>query len=283
MEQQKMGMSKRQFRIGDLAKELKVKKFVIRFWEKEFNLKSDRSHGGQRFYTKEDFDTFMFIKDLLYSQGFTILGAKKQLDALLKGDVIPAQKYLPEDITSEKQAQSTEDFEEEDELENTDIEFMNSSAKQEEIMPASSEDLTPSTGFTAGACCLHAQTETVNSNDVSVESIEQTIKQAIEDAKVQARAELKAELEKEVAKKLQEQVEIQLAEKLSFIEQQAQEKAQEQIKEQVNTQKAHLEILVQEKLTEQIAQEREKIRSEFVSKLAPIQEKLSFLKSFLES
>src|SRR5579872_2761340 len=97
MEQQKMSMGKRQFRIGDLAKELKVKKFVIRFWEKEFNLKSDRSNGGQRFYTKKDFDTFLLIKDLLYSQGFTILGAKKQLDLLLKGDVIPAQKYVPEE------------------------------------------------------------------------------------------------------------------------------------------------------------------------------------------
>ncbi|MBX9831405.1 MerR family transcriptional regulator [Candidatus Babeliales bacterium] len=79
MQHQKMSMKKRQFRIGDLARELSVKKYVIRFWEKEFELKSDRSDGGQRFYTEEDLDLFLQIKNLLYLEGFTIAGAKKQL------------------------------------------------------------------------------------------------------------------------------------------------------------------------------------------------------------
>jgi DNA-binding transcriptional MerR regulator len=87
MQPQKMNMSKKQFRIGDLAEELKVKKFVIRFWEKEFGIQSDRSQGGQRFYTVEDLKTFMCIKDLLYKQGFTIAGAKKQLPEMLKARV----------------------------------------------------------------------------------------------------------------------------------------------------------------------------------------------------
>src|SRR3972149_9343706 len=82
MQSDKSNMSKRQFRIGDLAQELKVKKFVIRFWEKEFGIESDRSQGGQRFYTTDDLKTFMTIKDLLYNQKFTIAGAKKQLDDL---------------------------------------------------------------------------------------------------------------------------------------------------------------------------------------------------------
>jgi len=80
MQQQKVQMSKKQFRIGDLAEELKVKKFVIRFWEKEFGIESDRSEGGQRFYTSDDLKTFLMIKDLLYNKGFTIAGAKKQLE-----------------------------------------------------------------------------------------------------------------------------------------------------------------------------------------------------------
>ncbi len=72
-------MGKNKFRIGDLAHELKVKKYVIRFWEKEFGLSSDRSQGGQRFYNQDDLNTFMQIKDLLYTQKFTIAGAKKHL------------------------------------------------------------------------------------------------------------------------------------------------------------------------------------------------------------
>lgn len=74
-----MKMQKRLFRIGDLAQKLEVEKFVIRFWEKEFNVKTYRSHGGQRFYSIDDFEQFKKIKVLLYERGFTIAGAKKEL------------------------------------------------------------------------------------------------------------------------------------------------------------------------------------------------------------
>ena len=76
-----MRMQKKQFRIGQLAKQLKLERFVIRFWEKEFSIKSTRSPGGQRFYTQEDVDLFYKIKTLLYEEGFTIAGAKKHLDS----------------------------------------------------------------------------------------------------------------------------------------------------------------------------------------------------------
>ena len=74
-----MKMQKRAFRIGELAKHLSLERFVIRFWEKEFALKTYRSHGGQRFYTEDDVHTFSVIKDLLYKKGFTIVGAKKEI------------------------------------------------------------------------------------------------------------------------------------------------------------------------------------------------------------
>ncbi len=79
-----MKMSKRQYRIGDVAKALKLKKFVLRFWEKELNLTTNRSLGGQRFYEEEDFETFKFIKSLLYDRKFTLAGAKKELELLKK-------------------------------------------------------------------------------------------------------------------------------------------------------------------------------------------------------
>ncbi len=74
-----MKMQKKQFRIGTLAKELGVEKFVIRFWEKEFNIKSSRSIGGQRYYTTHDVERFKKIKELLYKKKFTIAGAKEAL------------------------------------------------------------------------------------------------------------------------------------------------------------------------------------------------------------
>lgn len=109
-------MTKRQFRIGDLAKELKVKKFVIRFWEKEFNLKSGRSQGGQRFYTSDDLNIFLTIKDLLYNQGFTIAGAKKQLPEVLAGARLADNDSFQEVILKQSMsiAQGSDHFDEDD-------------------------------------------------------------------------------------------------------------------------------------------------------------------------
>ena len=76
-----MKMRKRQYRIGELARALNVKKFVIRFWEKELDIKPGRSLGGQRFYEEKDFETFKTIKHLLYDQKFTIAGAKSKLNS----------------------------------------------------------------------------------------------------------------------------------------------------------------------------------------------------------
>lgn len=74
-----MKMETKKIRIGELAEKLGVERFVIRFWEKEFGLKSTRSSGGQRFYTEHDCALFATIKQLLYEEGFTISGAKKHL------------------------------------------------------------------------------------------------------------------------------------------------------------------------------------------------------------
>lgn len=72
--------NKTKLRIGDVAKQLDVKEFVIRFWEREFNIKAKRSAGGQRFYTKQHVAVLKTIKDLLYGQGYTIPGAIKHLE-----------------------------------------------------------------------------------------------------------------------------------------------------------------------------------------------------------
>ena len=87
-----MHMEERHFRIGQLAKELNVERFVIRFWEKEFQLSSHRSSGGQRFYIQKDLDTFKLIKQLLYERGFTIAGAKKFLFTKTKDPYLASQK-----------------------------------------------------------------------------------------------------------------------------------------------------------------------------------------------
>lgn len=77
-----MKMSKRHYRIGELAETLNVENFVIRFWEKELNIKSIRSKGGQRFYQEKDFQKFQIVKELLYTKKYTLAGAKRELENL---------------------------------------------------------------------------------------------------------------------------------------------------------------------------------------------------------
>lgn len=87
-----MKISQQKFRIGQLAQRLGIERFVVRFWEKEFGIKGFRSEGGQRFYDEKDLKKFLLIKDLLYTKGFTIAGAKKHM----KDNKSSAQKVLNE-------------------------------------------------------------------------------------------------------------------------------------------------------------------------------------------
>ena len=94
-------MSKRQFRIGELSEALQVERYIIRFWEKEFNINGYRSPGGQRFYTVDDLASFINIKELLYQKGYTITGARLQLEMQkkvaatpLRQTIAPARKAL---------------------------------------------------------------------------------------------------------------------------------------------------------------------------------------------
>jgi DNA-binding transcriptional MerR regulator len=68
------------FRIGEVSKILNVEPYVIRYWETEFKtVKPIRTRTSQRLYRKKDVQELLTIRDLLYSQRFTIDGAKKRL------------------------------------------------------------------------------------------------------------------------------------------------------------------------------------------------------------
>jgi len=67
-----------------------VQPYVLRYWETEFPpLAPNKSGGGQRLYTRREIDIILRIKQLLYSEGFTIAGAKKKLELEL-ADPSPA-------------------------------------------------------------------------------------------------------------------------------------------------------------------------------------------------
>jgi DNA-binding transcriptional MerR regulator len=75
------------FRIGEVAKILGVKPYVLRYWETEFSvLKPGKTPSRHRLYRKRDVETLLEIKRLLYEEGFTIAGAKKRIKENEKSD-----------------------------------------------------------------------------------------------------------------------------------------------------------------------------------------------------
>ncbi|HJT16256.1 MAG TPA: MerR family transcriptional regulator [Thermoanaerobaculia bacterium] len=88
----------RLYKIGEVCKMADVQPYVLRYWETEFPaLAPNKSGGGQRLYSQREIDTILRIKQLLYSEGFTIAGAKKQLEREVD-DVAPAPAAPPGDV-----------------------------------------------------------------------------------------------------------------------------------------------------------------------------------------
>lgn len=72
--------NKRYFSIGEVGDICQVKTHVLRYWEQEFSqLSPIKRRGNRRYYTRRDVFLVFQIKNLLYSEGFTIEGARAQL------------------------------------------------------------------------------------------------------------------------------------------------------------------------------------------------------------
>lgn len=68
------------FRIGEVAGIVGVEPHVLRYWEREFrSIRPTKSARGQRVYSRRDVENLLRVRELLYTQGFTIAGARKQL------------------------------------------------------------------------------------------------------------------------------------------------------------------------------------------------------------
>lgn len=90
--------------ISEAAKEVKVENHVLRYWEEELNLPVKRNEQGHRYYTKEDIERFIYIKqlkeeglqlkairNLLEKQGVV---EEKTIDPVVKKNVSPQLMIL---------------------------------------------------------------------------------------------------------------------------------------------------------------------------------------------
>ncbi len=75
------------YRIGEVAKITGIKPYVLRYWETEFRpVSPPKSKSGQRTYRRREIEALLLVKKLLDGQRFTIAGARKRLNELLRED-----------------------------------------------------------------------------------------------------------------------------------------------------------------------------------------------------
>ncbi len=69
------------YTIGQVSEMVEIKEHVLRFWEKEFpQLSPKKTPKGRRTYTDRDIQIIERIKYLLYTEKFTVSGARQSLN-----------------------------------------------------------------------------------------------------------------------------------------------------------------------------------------------------------
>ena len=78
--------AKRYFTIGEVSELCMVKPHVLRDWEQEFGqLRPVKRRGNRRYYQHHEVLLVRRIRELLYGEGFTIIGARGRLDEEANG------------------------------------------------------------------------------------------------------------------------------------------------------------------------------------------------------
>lgn len=73
-------LTKKFYRIGDVAELLGIPQSTLRFWEKRFtHLKPRRNQGGTRYYTPEDVEKIAQIHYLVKEKGLKLEAAEEAL------------------------------------------------------------------------------------------------------------------------------------------------------------------------------------------------------------
>lgn len=89
------------FTIGEVARIAGIKPHVLRYWEQEFpSLAPKKDEAGRRVYRRNDIETVMKIRHLLYDEKFTIAGARR---ALMAEGLEPPEPVTLEGIKGELQ------------------------------------------------------------------------------------------------------------------------------------------------------------------------------------
>jgi DNA-binding transcriptional MerR regulator len=73
------------FSIGDVCTLTDLKPHVLRYWESQFKfLHPAKNRSGNRVYQRREIELIMLVKQLLYTEKYTIDGARQKIDEYKK-------------------------------------------------------------------------------------------------------------------------------------------------------------------------------------------------------
>lgn len=79
-------VSKEYYSIGEVCDITGLKPHVLRYWESQFRiLNPSKNRAGNRAYRKKDIQLIQLVKHLLYTEKFTIEGARQKLEDIRRG------------------------------------------------------------------------------------------------------------------------------------------------------------------------------------------------------
>jgi DNA-binding transcriptional MerR regulator len=96
------------YSIGEVCALTDLKPHVLRYWESQFRfLNPAKNRSGNRVYKSKEVELIMLVKHLLYTEKYTIEGARQQIDqhrrsGELKGS---ARRAFEAEVASEARAQ----------------------------------------------------------------------------------------------------------------------------------------------------------------------------------
>jgi len=74
------------FSIGDVCELTDLKPHVLRYWESQFRiLNPAKNRSGNRVYSRREVEFVLLVKHLLYTEKYTIDGARQKIDEHRKG------------------------------------------------------------------------------------------------------------------------------------------------------------------------------------------------------
>jgi len=87
------------FSIGDVCGLTDLKPHVLRYWESQFRfLNPAKNRSGNRVYQRREVELIMLVKHLLYTEKYTIDGARQRIDEQRKAGSLRAEARAALDV-----------------------------------------------------------------------------------------------------------------------------------------------------------------------------------------